>query len=196
MNPLQRAQEASRVTTAARKSIGAILQTQTPWGGTQPNLSTAQVDELEKSLRALESKVGEQEMALVEAQNKLADRERALAEAEALLQAREKLIEAMRHDKEAAVAARGAAAVSPEEVTALQKLKEALDQQEASLKEQRAVIKEREDFLEQSEAALFDKMQAQQEKETELEQKAEDVKRAMLRAGLIKPEAPPPMEKA
>jgi hypothetical protein len=39
-------------------------------------------------------------------------------------------------------------------------------------------------------------MQAQQEKETELEQKAEDIKRAMLKAGLAKPEPKEPIEKA
>ncbi|WP_438482853.1 hypothetical protein [Oleiharenicola lentus] len=195
-NPLQRAQEATQATSAVRRTIGELRQSQAPWGGNQSPMSTAQVDELEKTLRSLETKVGEQEMALADAQNKLADRDRALAEAEALLQAREKVIEAMRIDQASNPPVGAAVAVSSAEVEALKKLKEELDRQEASLKEQRAAIKEREIFIEQSEASLFEKMQAQQEKETELEQKSEDVKRAMLRAGLIKAEPLPPMEKA
>ena len=76
------------------------------------------------------------------------------------------------------------------------KLKEELDRQEASLKEQRQALQEREDFLNQSEAALFEKMQAQQEKETELEQKEEDLKRLARQVGVLKDEPKEPMEKA
>lgn len=192
VSPLQRAQEASQATAEARRSIGAIMsQSRPPWGG-QPALSGTQVESLEKALRALETKVAEREMALAEAENKLAERDRELAETEALLQAREKVIDAMRKQPAPVVGA----AVNPEEVEALGKLKEELDRQEASLKEQRQAIKEREEFLEQSEAALFEKMQAQQEKETELEQKAEDIKRTMRKAGLLKDEPTEPMEKA
>jgi septal ring factor EnvC (AmiA/AmiB activator) len=192
LSPLQRAQEATQATAEARKSIGAIIsQSRPPWGG-KPSLSGSQVDELEKALRALEAKVGEREMALADAENKLVERDRALAETEALLQAREKVIDAMRKQP----APQTTATVNPEEMAALAKLKEELDRQESSMKEQRAALKEREEFLEQSEAALFEKMQAQQEKETELEQKAEDLKKAMQRAGLAKPEAKEPMEKA
>jgi len=190
-SPLQRAQEATQATAEARKSIGAIMsQSRPPWGG-KPMLSGSQVEELEKALRSLEAKVGEREMALAEAETKLAERDRALAETEALLQAREKVIDAMRKQPVAQ-----AAAANPEELAALGKLKEELDRQEASMKEQRAAIKEREEFLEQSEAALFEKMQAQQEQETEIEQQREDLKRAMLKAGLIKEEPKGPMEKA
>ncbi|MBI2497895.1 MAG: hypothetical protein HYV75_08305 [Opitutae bacterium] len=192
-SPLQRAQEASQATAEARKSIGAIIsQSRPPWGG-KPILSGSQVEELEKALRALEAKVGEREMALADLENKLAERDRALAETEALLQAREKVIDAMRKQPAQQADAGG---VNPEEMAALAKLKEELDRQEASMKEQRAALKEREEFVEQSEASLFEKMQAQQEKETELEQKAEDLKKAMLRAGMIKEEPKGPMEKA
>lgn len=192
LSPLQRAQEATQATAEARRSIGAIIsQSRPPWGG-KPVLSGSQVEELEKALRALEAKVGEREMALADAENKLAERDRALAETEALLQAREKVIDAMRKQ----ATPQGATSANPEEMAALGKLKEELDRQEASLKEQRAAIKEREEFLEQSEASLFEKMQAQQEKETELEQKSEDLKKAMQRAGLLKEEPKAPMEKA
>ena len=193
MSPLQRAQEASQATAEARRSIDAIMsQSRNPWSGGKPSLSGPQVEGLEKALRALESKVAEREMALAEAENKLAERDRALAETEALLQAREKVIDAMRKQPVMPVGS----AVNPAELEALGKLKEELDRQEASLKEQRLAIKEREEFLEQSETSLFSKMQAQQEKETELEQKAEDLKRAMVRAGLMKEEPPEPTEKA
>jgi chromosome segregation ATPase len=176
-SPLQRAQEASQATAAARKSINTIMsQSRPPWGGT-PTLSGSQVENLEKALRDLEKKAAEREMALAEAENKLAERDRALAETEALLQAREKVIDAMRKEKPAQGESTGT------------KLKEELDRQEASIKEQRAAQAEREEFLNQSETALFEKMQAQQEKETELEQKAEDLKKGMLKAGMIQPEA-------
>ncbi len=191
-SPLQRAQEASQATAAARKSIDAIMSSsRAPWGG-KAALSGSQVEELEKALRALEAKVGEREMALAEAENKLAERDRMLAETEALLQAREKVIDAMRKQS----ATETSATVNPAEMEALGKLKEELDRQEASMKEARQALTEREEFLNQSEAALFEKMQAQQEKETELEQKAEDIKRAMQKAGLAKPEPKEPIEKA
>jgi chromosome segregation ATPase len=193
-SPLQRAQEASQATAAARKSIDAIMSSsRAPWGG-KTALSGSQVEELEKALRALEAKASEREMALAEAENKLAERDRALAETEALLQAREKVIDAMR--KQPAPEAGGSVGVNPAEMEALAKLKEELDRQEASIKEQRAALQEREEFLNQSETSLFEKMQAQQEKETELEQKAEDLKRAMQRAGMGKDEPKEPMEKA
>ena len=154
-----------------------MSQSRAPWGGS-PALSGSQVEELQKALRALEAKVGEREMAL--------------AETEALLQAREKVIDAMRKQP----APETGSTANPEELAALGKLKEELDKQEASIKEQRQALKEREEFLEQSEAALFEKMQAQQEQETELEQKTEDLKKAMIKAGLTKAGPQEPMEKA
>lgn len=192
VNPLQRAQEATQATIAARKSIDAIMSSsRAPWGG-KTALSGAQVEELEKALRALEAKVGEREMALAEAENKIDEKDRALAETEALLQAREKVIDAMRKQP----APETGAGMNPDELEALNKLKEELDRQEASMKEQRAALQEREDFLNQSETSLFEKMQAQQEKETELEQKEEDLKRMARQLGVLKDEPKQPMEKA
>jgi chromosome segregation ATPase len=191
-SPLQRAQEASQATAAARKSIDAIMSSsRAPWGG-KSSLNGLQVEELEKALRALEAKASVREMALAEAENKLAERDRALAETEALLQAREKVIEAMRQQP----AAQSGAGLNPAEMEALGKLKEELDRQEASLKEQRQQLQEREEFLNQSEASLFEKMQAQQEKETELEQKEEDLKKLARQAGVLKNEPKEPIEKA
>jgi len=191
-SPLQRAQEASQATAAARKSIDAIMSSsRSPWGG-KAALNGLQVEELEKALRALEAKASVREMALAEAENKLAERDRALAETEALLQAREKVIEAMRQQPAAATGA----AINPAEMEALTKLKEELDRQEATIKEQRQQLQEREEFLNQSEASLFEKMQAQQEKETELEQKEEDLKKLARQAGVLKNEPKEPIEKA
>jgi hypothetical protein len=54
-------------------------------------------------------------------------------------------------------------------------LKVTLEEQEKSLLESKAALKEREEFLEASENKLFDKFQAQQEREIELEQWAEEL---------------------
>jgi hypothetical protein len=43
------------------------------------------------------------------------------------------------------------------------------------LQEQRVALKDRKTFIEETEAKLFEKMQAQQEREMELEQKEEDL---------------------
>ena len=51
-----------------------------------------------------------------------------------------------------------------------------LEQQEATLKEAKHAMREREMFLDESEAKLFTKVQAQQEKESELEQREEDLR--------------------
>ena len=66
-------------------------------------------------------------------------------------------------------------AQNPHPFAALAALKTALDRQETSLEEARATIKEREAFLDESETTLFAKVQAQQEREIELDQRAEDL---------------------
>lgn len=191
VSPLQRAQEASVATAAAKRSIEAIFsQSRAPWGG-QQTLTGNQVAELEKAIRALEAKVAERDALVAEAQARLADRERELAEAEALLAARERVIEAAKSESQ-----KSGASMTKEEEDALKKLKEELDRQEESIKEQRQALKEREEFLDQSETALFTKMQQQQEKESEIEQREEDLKRAMRAAGLLKNEPTEPKEKA
>lgn len=190
ISPLQRAQEATQATAEARRSLDAIFsQSRSPWK-TEPHLSSSQIDELQKTIRTLESKLAEREMSLAEAEAKLGDRERALAEAEALLQARAQLVAASQKPGAPGVA------VSAEQEEATKKLKEELDRQEHSIKEQWQALQERQDFLDQSEASLFAKMQAQQELETELEQKEEDLKRLARQAGVLKDEPPEPMEKA
>jgi chromosome segregation ATPase len=163
---------AENVTAAARESINNIMEV------TRANLQTGatvpshQLAELERSLRQLELSLNERQRLVNEAEARVVDRERDLAEAEALLQAREKLLSASRRDT--------ASPISTAEKTALEQLRETLQQQEASLKEAKHALRERELFLDESEAKLFAKVQAQQEKESELEQREEDL-RARLR---------------
>lgn len=166
---LRRRLQPSEGSAEARKSINAIMAaTRAPWGELRA-LDSKQVSELEKALRQLEGKLDEREHAMEEILARLAERERALAETETLLAAREKVILA-------AGRTGGAPAISKEEQTALELLKEELERQAESLKEQKAALKERELFVQENEAKLFDKMQAQQEREVELEQKADDLR--------------------
>lgn len=162
--------EVSESTAAARESIKAVVAaTRSPFGGGTV-LDRNQASELERSLRHLEMSLAERERAVVETEIKLAEHERDLAEMEALLIAREQLLIAARSASPKKVA------LSKEEQTALERLREELERQEASLKEARAAIREREQFLEESETRLFQKVQLQQEKETELEQREEDLR--------------------
>jgi len=178
--------EPSAGSAEARRSINAIMaSTRAPWGELRP-LDSQQVAELQKALHQLELKLDERERAMEEIVARLAERERELAETEALLAAREKVI-----------IAAGRTSVSPslskEEQSALEQLKAELVRQEASLKEQKAALKERDTFVQENEAKLFDKMQAQQEREVELEQKSDDLrsleKRLREREAAIDPAA-------
>jgi len=172
--------EAPEGSAEARRSINAIMaSTRAPWGELRP-LDSQQVGELQKALHQLEAKLDEREHAMEEIVARLAERERELAETEALLGAREQVI----------VAARRTAAspsLSQEEQSALEQLKAELERQEASLKEQKAALKERETFVQENEVKLFDKMQAQQEREVELEQKTDDLRALKSACGNAKP---------
>ena len=163
----------SAASAEARRSIDAIVSaTRTPPVGAMP-LTPDQSTELEASLRSLATRLEERERAVGERETTLADRQRDLAEMEALLIAREKVLEAAR--RAVAVVPRPSVAVSAEEKAALEALKAELDRQEASLKEQKAALVERERFVNETEAKLFDKMMQQQEQETEIEQKLEEI---------------------
>ena len=186
--------EPSEASAEARRSIEAIVSaTRTPWTGAAP-LNPEQASELETSLRLLATRLDERERAVEELEAILADRQRDLAEMEALLIAREKVLDAARR---ATVAVpRPGAAVSAEEKSALEGLKAEVDRQEVSLKEQKAVLAERERFVNETEAKLFDKMMQQQEQETEIEQKLEEIgsreKRLQERAAVADPQAAAP----
>jgi PAS domain S-box-containing protein len=80
-----------------------------------------------------------------------------------------------------------------EEAAKLRKLDEELKDREQSLKEARAALKIREEFIEQSEAILLKKIEAQQERESEIEQKQEELWHLMTRIGLPKDEILEPM---
>jgi uncharacterized coiled-coil protein SlyX len=139
--------DALDASAAARESINALMAaTRSPFGN-EPNPAIAKLAELERTLRQLELTLTERERIITEANARLAERERDIAEAEALLLAREELLSASRKSAPQA-------SVSPEEKAAL----------------------EREIFLDEAETKLFAKVQGQQEKENELEQREEDLR--------------------
>lgn len=160
----------SEASAVARESIRAIVSaSRPPFDETSP-ADLHRVVELQRTLRQLELSLAERERSLAENEARIADRERDIAETQALLEARERMQEAAREPDS------GLAGVSPKEAEALIQLRAELDRQEASLKESREALREREEFVDASEARLFEKVQAQQEKEIELEQREEDLR--------------------
>ncbi len=126
--------------------------------------------DVERAAREVDAAFAERERQVVEAEARLADRARDLDEMEALLRARESLIAATRlRDSKSRID------ITPREAAALNQLKEELERQEASLRESREALRQRELYLEQSENRLFAKVQEQQEKEMELEQREENL---------------------
>ena len=165
--------ELSEASVEARRSIQAIVSVTRPPAGGATTLDSKQATELEASLRLLEARLEERERAVEALEATLADRERDLAEMEALSIAREEVLAAAR--RAAAKVRRPRAPVSAAEKAALEALKAELDRQETSLKEQKAALAERERFVNETEAKLFEKMMQQQEQETEIEQKLEEI---------------------
>ena len=165
--------ELSEASVEARRSIKAIVSVTRPPGGGATTIDPKQATELETSLRLLEARLEERERAVEALEAALADRERDLAEMEALSIAREKVLAAAR--RAAARIRRPHAPVSAAEKDAMEALKAELDRQEVSLREQKAALAERERFVNETEAKLFEKMMQQQEQETEIEQKLEEI---------------------
>jgi len=189
--------EVAAASLEARRKISEIFSaTRAPFahGGTVPPVPPDKFVQLEQSLRELEARLTERERHVSESEARIEDRERDLAEAEALIIARQKLLDASRASTKSKETGEPVEEqVSAEERAALEQLKAELDKQEESLKEQREAILEREKFLEENESKLFEKMMQQQEQETELEQRREDlasVERRLQDQGAI--EAPPP----
>jgi hypothetical protein len=158
----------SEASAAARESIRKIVSATRPGAGGRSPADDARIAELERSLRQLELKLVERERIVQEKEARLNEHERELAEAEALLAAREQLVAASRKSTPVHV--------SPEERAALEGLRAELERQEAALKEAQAALHEREQFVEESETRLFEKVQAEQEREIELDQREEDIK--------------------
>lgn len=183
------------ISQRSKQTIDDIIKkTRNPFG--QPTqLQPKEVDNLEKSLRKLERELVERERTVQELELKLAEQERDIWEAEALLKAREQLLQSkFKEATEETANPEATTNASPQEREALEKLKEELDNQEQTLKEQKALLKEREDFLEQSENTLFEKTIAQQEMQTELEQRKDDLdareRRLNKEAGIEEVEPP------
>jgi len=157
----------SEAMASSRESIRALVSaTRPPTGGRA--VDDARAAELEKSLRQLELKLVERERVVQDKEIRLREYEREMAEAEALLAAKEQLVAAQRKST--------AVNVSPEEKTALEALKSELERQEAIIKDAQAALYERERFMEASETRLFEKVQSQQEREIELDQREEELK--------------------
>lgn len=153
---------------------------------TRTPFADAQNRDLARSLQDLEMKLAERERVVEDREIKLAERERDLAEGEALLRHHEALLAASRRTP----AAR--AGLSEEERFALVNLKAELDRQEAQLREMRESLRLREEFIQESEAKLFQKVQLQQEKETELEQREEDLTQRLAASAPPSSTPPPP----
>jgi chromosome segregation ATPase len=158
----------SEASAKARESIRAIVSATRPPIGAFSAAEDARAAELESTLRQLELKLVERERSGQERESRLKEYERELAEAEALLAAREQLVAASRKSTPVHV--------SPEEKAALEGLRAELERQEAALKESQESLRERELFMEESETRLFEKVQNQQEREIELDQREEDLK--------------------
>jgi hypothetical protein len=121
----------------------------------------------EHNLRETESRILDRERLLADAEARMSERERELWEAEALFEARKEVSQSNE------VSSDNGNSDAPSE--AFDALKATLEEQEKSLLEAKSALKEREEFLEASENKLFEKLQAQQEREIELEQWAEEL---------------------
>lgn len=165
-------QAQSEFQTRSKAAIDKIVkQTRTPWAGKSVGFSESQVKDLEKSLYSLQAELNERERDLRELEQQLKAREQEVAESEALLAAREDLVFAAEQSGES-----GGAPLTAEAEAALRRMKAELDAQQETLNEQREYLKERESFLQESEMTLFEKMQEQQVRETEIEQKLDDLR--------------------
>lgn len=152
----------------AKKPMGVELAPAHPEiNGPSSSAHPATLAQREHNLRETESRILDRERLLGDAEARMSERERELWEAEALFEARKEVCQAKEEPSD-----NGGAGASSE---ALDALKATLEEQEKSLLEAKTALKEREEFLEASENKLFEKLQAQQEREIELEQWAEEL---------------------
>ena len=84
--------------------------------------------------------------------------------------------------------------LSQAENNALLQLKAEVEKQQSNLLEQKRIIKEREEFLDKSEKMLFEKTMDQQEQETIIEQKMDELKARERRVDELEGKPPPPEE--
>ena len=157
---LPRRGEAPRAGSTSGALRALVAATRSPFGDDHA------AEALAKALKQVEFALAGRERAVAEAEARLAERERELAEGEALLRAKERLVRVSQ--RRAPVRA-----ASPAELAAMEQLRAELNRQEKALIEGREALKERENFVAESEARLFDKVQEQQVKEVELEQREE-----------------------
>jgi hypothetical protein len=120
------------------------------------------LDAIERSLTELDARLAEREHLLADSENRLAERERELRETEALMTAREKLLIRANRSK-------SKPALSPAALAKFEEMRREIDRKLKQLEANKAALAEREAYLLKSEQLLLDKLQAQVERETELE---------------------------
>lgn len=185
--------KAAEVSLESRDKINEFVKkTRNPFG--EPlQLKATDLDELERNLRELERQLLQRERTVQDLEAGLAERERVVWETEALLNAREALIQAQEvKASEQSDASQGT--LSEAEHDALLQLKAEVEKQQNNLAEQKRIIKEREEFLDKSEKMLFEKTMDQQEQETLIEQRLDELNARQRRLDEAEGKPPPPEE--
>jgi hypothetical protein len=188
-------EHSARSSIEARQRIDEFIKSASPGAGSETDPSHEfNVGALEKNLRDLERSLFEREQNVQEREVHLLERERTLWESEALLYAREDLMVTREKQIASVASAATATAADPEELKALEHLRDEVARQEDSLKQQKLELSERERFIEDSENILMGKTMQQQEEECRLEQISEDLNARELRINALEGKPPPPEE--
>ena len=184
--------KAAEVSLESRQKINEFVKkTRNPFG--EPlQLKATDLDELEKNLRELEKQLLLRERVVQDLEAGIVERERVVWETEALLGAREALIRAQ--EEKLSKTEVPPETLSQAEHEALLLLKAEIEKQQSSLAEQKRIIKEREEFLDKSEKMLFEKTMDQQEQETLIEQRMDELKARERRLDALEGKPPPPEE--
>lgn len=184
--------KAAEVSLESRQKINDFVKkTRNPFG--EPlQLKATDLDELEKSLRELEKQLLLRERAVQDLEASIVERERVVWETEALLAAREALIRVQ--EEKLSTTEAPPETLSQAEHEALLQLKAEIEKQQSSLSEQKRIIKEREEFLDKSEKMLFEKTMDQQEQETLIEQRMDELNARERRLDMLEGKPPPPEE--
>lgn len=177
----------SEFTKESESNIVSLLRkTRSPFAGVtsseeQDGKVEAEALALENSLRSFQKELVQQERTLREKELRVAEIEAAMTRrATELADARRML------DKQREVFESGLRAVSEgsdpghmvneDSLRAMKELQSKIDEQTRTIEESKEWLHEREAFLEESEKILFEKMQRHQERETEMDQQADNLR--------------------
>lgn len=165
--------------------VNLLRKTRSPFAGAtesaeQDGKVEAEALALENSLRSFQKELVQQERTLREKELRIAEIEAAMARrATELADARRML------DKQREVFESGLRAVSDgtdrghtvneDSLRVMKELQTKIDEQTRTIEESKEWLHEREAFLEESEKILFEKMQRHQERETEIDQRADNL---------------------